>query len=158
MYMCLFASRVGKSHAITRNMSRVLLNEAWTDRLRWFTCGLIHENACYSLILLGLCFIQHFLFIQIVKMFLFFYKRINQLICFLTLCWEISICLWSLIISTVILWWMTHAPTNRQDFNCYVLLHQAWLDHHSRSLGLFVDGKCVRSAERQCCTVTDSKG
>ncbi|XP_058509018.1 aldehyde dehydrogenase family 16 member A1 [Solea solea] len=35
---------------------------------------------------------------------------------------------------------------------------QAWLDHHSRSLGLFIDGKFVRPADRQSCSLTDSKG
>ncbi|XP_076609675.1 aldehyde dehydrogenase family 16 member A1 [Chaetodon auriga] len=35
---------------------------------------------------------------------------------------------------------------------------QAWLDHHSRSLGLFIDGKFVRPADRQSCFVADSKG
>lgn len=40
----------------------------------------------------------------------------------------------------------------------YFLLHQAWLDHHARSLGLFVDGKFVRPADRQSCSLADSKG
>ncbi|KAM9393257.1 aldehyde dehydrogenase family 16 member A1 [Pholidichthys leucotaenia] len=35
---------------------------------------------------------------------------------------------------------------------------QAWLDHHSRSLGLFIDGKFVGPAERQSNCLTDSKG
>lgn len=35
---------------------------------------------------------------------------------------------------------------------------QAWLDHHSRSLGLFIDGKFVRPADRQSCSLADSKG
>ncbi|KAL7377577.1 hypothetical protein ABVT39_001540 [Epinephelus coioides] len=35
---------------------------------------------------------------------------------------------------------------------------QAWLQHHSRSLGLFIDGKFVRPADRQSCSLTDSKG
>ncbi|KAM9346112.1 aldehyde dehydrogenase family 16 member A1 [Symphorus nematophorus] len=35
---------------------------------------------------------------------------------------------------------------------------QAWLDHHSRSLGLFIDGKFVRPANRQSCSLTDAKG
>ncbi|XP_028268683.1 aldehyde dehydrogenase family 16 member A1 [Parambassis ranga] len=35
---------------------------------------------------------------------------------------------------------------------------QAWLDHHSRSLGLFVDSKFVRPADRQSCSLADSKG
>uniref|UniRef100_A0A3Q3WKF7 Aldehyde dehydrogenase domain-containing protein n=1 Tax=Mola mola TaxID=94237 RepID=A0A3Q3WKF7_MOLML len=35
---------------------------------------------------------------------------------------------------------------------------QAWLDHHSRSLGLFIDGMFVRPADRQSCSVTDSTG
>lgn len=35
---------------------------------------------------------------------------------------------------------------------------QAWLDHHSRSLGLFIDGKFVRPADKQSCSLTDSKG
>uniref|UniRef100_UPI0037E98642 aldehyde dehydrogenase family 16 member A1 n=1 Tax=Semicossyphus pulcher TaxID=241346 RepID=UPI0037E98642 len=35
---------------------------------------------------------------------------------------------------------------------------QAWLDHHSRSLGLFIDGKFVRPANRQSRSLTDSKG
>merc|ERR1719357_631765 len=35
---------------------------------------------------------------------------------------------------------------------------QAWLDHHSRSLGLFINGKFVRPADRQTRSVVDSKG
>lgn len=35
---------------------------------------------------------------------------------------------------------------------------QAWLDHHSRSLGLFIDGKFVCPADRQRRPLTDSKG
>lgn len=35
---------------------------------------------------------------------------------------------------------------------------QAWLDHHSRSLGLFVNGQFVCPAERTTCSLTDSKG
>ncbi|XP_068593136.1 aldehyde dehydrogenase family 16 member A1 [Cebidichthys violaceus] len=35
---------------------------------------------------------------------------------------------------------------------------QAWLDHHSRSLGLFIDGKFVRPADRQSRSLADSKG
>ncbi|XP_067427205.1 aldehyde dehydrogenase family 16 member A1 [Thunnus thynnus] len=35
---------------------------------------------------------------------------------------------------------------------------QAWLDHHSRSLGLFIDGKFVRPADRQTRSLVDSKG
>ncbi|XP_051242816.1 aldehyde dehydrogenase family 16 member A1 [Dicentrarchus labrax] len=35
---------------------------------------------------------------------------------------------------------------------------QAWLDHHSRSLGLFIDGKFVRPADRQSRSLSDSKG
>lgn len=35
---------------------------------------------------------------------------------------------------------------------------QAWLDHHSRCLGLFIDGRFVCPAERQSCSLTDSKG
>ncbi|XP_044036203.1 aldehyde dehydrogenase family 16 member A1 [Siniperca chuatsi] len=35
---------------------------------------------------------------------------------------------------------------------------QAWLDHHSRSLGLFIDGKFVRPADRQSHSLADSKG
>ncbi|XP_069381084.1 aldehyde dehydrogenase family 16 member A1 [Paralichthys olivaceus] len=35
---------------------------------------------------------------------------------------------------------------------------QAWLDHHSRSLGLFINGKFVRPADRQTRSLTDSKG
>nr|XP_046270503.1 aldehyde dehydrogenase family 16 member A1 [Scatophagus argus] len=35
---------------------------------------------------------------------------------------------------------------------------QAWLDYHSRSLGLFIDGKFVRPADRQSCSLADSKG
>ncbi|XP_017294564.1 aldehyde dehydrogenase family 16 member A1 [Kryptolebias marmoratus] len=35
---------------------------------------------------------------------------------------------------------------------------QAWLDHHSRSLGLFIDGKFVRPADRRSCSLTASKG
>lgn len=38
------------------------------------------------------------------------------------------------------------------------LLRQAWLDHHSRSLGLFIDGKFVRPADRQSCSLADSTG
>uniref|UniRef100_A0A667Y0U7 Aldehyde dehydrogenase 16 family, member A1 n=1 Tax=Myripristis murdjan TaxID=586833 RepID=A0A667Y0U7_9TELE len=34
----------------------------------------------------------------------------------------------------------------------------AWLDHHSRSLGLFMDGKFVCPADRQTCSLVDSKG
>uniref|UniRef100_A0A8C3A7W9 Aldehyde dehydrogenase 16 family, member A1 n=1 Tax=Cyclopterus lumpus TaxID=8103 RepID=A0A8C3A7W9_CYCLU len=34
----------------------------------------------------------------------------------------------------------------------------AWLDNHSRSLGLFVDGKCIRPADRQSRSLADSKG
>ncbi|KAM4717540.1 aldehyde dehydrogenase family 16 member A1 [Anableps anableps] len=35
---------------------------------------------------------------------------------------------------------------------------QAWLDHHSRSLGFFMDGKFVLPADRQNLSLTDSKG
>ncbi|XP_008293727.1 aldehyde dehydrogenase family 16 member A1 isoform X2 [Stegastes partitus] len=35
---------------------------------------------------------------------------------------------------------------------------QAWLDHHSRSLGLFIKGKFERPANRQSHTLSDSKG
>ncbi|XP_073349844.1 aldehyde dehydrogenase family 16 member A1 [Pagrus major] len=35
---------------------------------------------------------------------------------------------------------------------------KAWLDHHSRSLGLFIDGKFVCPADRQSRSLTDSKG
>ncbi|XP_053300057.1 aldehyde dehydrogenase family 16 member A1 [Pleuronectes platessa] len=35
---------------------------------------------------------------------------------------------------------------------------QAWLEHHSRSLGLFIDGKFVRPADRGTRSLTDSKG
>uniref|UniRef100_A0A3Q3LP88 Aldehyde dehydrogenase 16 family, member A1 n=1 Tax=Labrus bergylta TaxID=56723 RepID=A0A3Q3LP88_9LABR len=35
---------------------------------------------------------------------------------------------------------------------------QAWLDHHSRSLGLFIDGKFIHPVGRQSCSLTDSKG
>ncbi|CAJ1075990.1 aldehyde dehydrogenase family 16 member A1 [Xyrichtys novacula] len=35
---------------------------------------------------------------------------------------------------------------------------QAWLDHHSRSLGLFIDGKFIHPAGRQSRSLTDSKG
>uniref|UniRef100_A0A8D3B6Q7 Aldehyde dehydrogenase 16 family, member A1 n=1 Tax=Scophthalmus maximus TaxID=52904 RepID=A0A8D3B6Q7_SCOMX len=35
---------------------------------------------------------------------------------------------------------------------------QAWLDHHSRSLGLFIDGKSVCPADRQTRCLADSKG
>lgn len=35
---------------------------------------------------------------------------------------------------------------------------KAWLDHHSRFLGLFIDGRFVCPAERQSCSLTDSKG
>lgn len=38
------------------------------------------------------------------------------------------------------------------------LLHQAWLEHHSRSLGLFIDGKFVCSADGRSCSLADSKG
>lgn len=38
------------------------------------------------------------------------------------------------------------------------VLHQAWLDHHSRSLGLFINGKFVLPADRQSCSLTDSSG
>ncbi|XP_026179964.1 aldehyde dehydrogenase family 16 member A1 isoform X1 [Mastacembelus armatus] len=35
---------------------------------------------------------------------------------------------------------------------------QAWLDHHSHSLGLFIDGKFVQPADRQVHSLVDSKG
>uniref|UniRef100_UPI003AB030D8 aldehyde dehydrogenase family 16 member A1 n=1 Tax=Centroberyx gerrardi TaxID=166262 RepID=UPI003AB030D8 len=35
---------------------------------------------------------------------------------------------------------------------------QAWLDHHSRSLGLFIDGKFVRPADRQTRSLADANG
>ncbi|TNN51393.1 Aldehyde dehydrogenase family 16 member A1 [Liparis tanakae] len=35
---------------------------------------------------------------------------------------------------------------------------QAWLDHHSRSLGLFIDGKFVRPADRESRSLADAKG
>ncbi|XP_072299670.1 aldehyde dehydrogenase family 16 member A1 [Eucyclogobius newberryi] len=35
---------------------------------------------------------------------------------------------------------------------------QAWLDHHSRSLGLFIDGKFVLPANRKTRSLVDSKG
>uniref|UniRef100_A0AAV2KF71 Aldehyde dehydrogenase domain-containing protein n=1 Tax=Knipowitschia caucasica TaxID=637954 RepID=A0AAV2KF71_KNICA len=35
---------------------------------------------------------------------------------------------------------------------------QAWLDHHSRSLGLFINGKFVLPANRQSRSLVDSKG
>ncbi|RVE69031.1 hypothetical protein OJAV_G00073740 [Oryzias javanicus] len=35
---------------------------------------------------------------------------------------------------------------------------QAWLDHHSRSLGFYIDGKFVHLAERKSFSVLDSKG
>ncbi|KAM9746576.1 aldehyde dehydrogenase family 16 member A1 [Menidia menidia] len=35
---------------------------------------------------------------------------------------------------------------------------QAWLDHHSRSLGLFINGKFVQPAGRQSRSLADSKG
>ncbi|XP_071390873.1 aldehyde dehydrogenase family 16 member A1-like [Centroberyx affinis] len=35
---------------------------------------------------------------------------------------------------------------------------QAWLDHHSRSLGLFIDGKLVLPADRQTRSLADAKG
>ncbi|KAK2832866.1 hypothetical protein Q5P01_016755 [Channa striata] len=35
---------------------------------------------------------------------------------------------------------------------------QAWLDHHSRALGLFIDGKFVRPADRKSRSLVDSKG
>uniref|UniRef100_A0A665VG82 Aldehyde dehydrogenase domain-containing protein n=1 Tax=Echeneis naucrates TaxID=173247 RepID=A0A665VG82_ECHNA len=34
----------------------------------------------------------------------------------------------------------------------------AWLEHHSCSLGLFIDGKFVCPADRQTCSIADSKG
>uniref|UniRef100_A0A667YFY3 Aldehyde dehydrogenase 16 family, member A1 n=1 Tax=Myripristis murdjan TaxID=586833 RepID=A0A667YFY3_9TELE len=39
-----------------------------------------------------------------------------------------------------------------------ISISQAWLDHHSRSLGLFMDGKFVCPADRQTCSLVDSKG
>ncbi|XP_012713422.2 aldehyde dehydrogenase family 16 member A1 [Fundulus heteroclitus] len=35
---------------------------------------------------------------------------------------------------------------------------QAWLDHHSRSLGFFMEGKFVRPAQRQTLSLADSTG
>ncbi|XP_043955170.1 aldehyde dehydrogenase family 16 member A1 [Gambusia affinis] len=35
---------------------------------------------------------------------------------------------------------------------------QAWLDHHSRSLGFFMDGKFILPADRRSVSLTDSKG
>uniref|UniRef100_A0A1A8JCD4 Aldehyde dehydrogenase 16 family, member A1 n=3 Tax=Nothobranchius kuhntae TaxID=321403 RepID=A0A1A8JCD4_NOTKU len=35
---------------------------------------------------------------------------------------------------------------------------QAWLEHHSRSLGLFIDGAFVSPAGRRSCPLTDPKG
>ncbi|XP_039893293.1 aldehyde dehydrogenase family 16 member A1 [Simochromis diagramma] len=35
---------------------------------------------------------------------------------------------------------------------------QAWLEHRSRSLGLFIDGKFVCSADGRSCSLADSKG
>uniref|UniRef100_A0A3B5MLY7 Aldehyde dehydrogenase 16 family, member A1 n=1 Tax=Xiphophorus couchianus TaxID=32473 RepID=A0A3B5MLY7_9TELE len=35
---------------------------------------------------------------------------------------------------------------------------QAWLDHHSRSLGFFMDGKFILPADRRSLSLTDSKG
>ncbi|MED6269358.1 hypothetical protein CHARACLAT_032321 [Characodon lateralis] len=35
---------------------------------------------------------------------------------------------------------------------------QAWLDHHSRSFGFFMDGKFVRPENRQNLSLADSKG
>lgn len=35
---------------------------------------------------------------------------------------------------------------------------QAWLEHHSRSLGLFIDGKFVCPADGRSCSLADSKG
>ncbi|XP_027019868.2 aldehyde dehydrogenase family 16 member A1 [Tachysurus fulvidraco] len=35
---------------------------------------------------------------------------------------------------------------------------ESWLEQHSRSLGLFIDGKFVRSDNRQAFTVSDAKG
>ncbi|KAM9843179.1 aldehyde dehydrogenase family 16 member A1 [Aulostomus maculatus] len=35
---------------------------------------------------------------------------------------------------------------------------QAWLDHHSRSVGLFINGKFVKPLDRQTCSILDSKG
>ncbi|XP_029013934.1 aldehyde dehydrogenase family 16 member A1 isoform X1 [Betta splendens] len=35
---------------------------------------------------------------------------------------------------------------------------KAWLDHHSQALGLFINGKFVRPADRPSCLLLDSKG
>ena len=44
------------------------------------------------------------------------------------------------------------------DCNYYGLSSQAWLDHHSRSLGFFIDGKLVVPADRPSRSLTDCKG
>ncbi|KAM7372630.1 hypothetical protein PAMP_009785 [Pampus punctatissimus] len=49
---------------------------------------------------------------------------------------------------------MEYGPTA----SCTTATAQAWLDHHSRSLGLFIDGNFVRPADRQTRSLADSKG
>ncbi|XP_041824718.1 aldehyde dehydrogenase family 16 member A1 [Melanotaenia boesemani] len=49
---------------------------------------------------------------------------------------------------------MEHGPASTSN----TATAQAWLDHHSRSLGFFIDGKFVRPAERQSRSLADSKG
>ncbi|XP_061604523.1 aldehyde dehydrogenase family 16 member A1 isoform X1 [Phyllopteryx taeniolatus] len=41
---------------------------------------------------------------------------------------------------------------------CSTATAQAWLDNHSRSLGLFIDGKFVHPSDRQTRSLMDSKG
>ncbi|KAM4635610.1 aldehyde dehydrogenase family 16 member A1 [Polymixia lowei] len=48
---------------------------------------------------------------------------------------------------------MEYGPTSSSTVTA-----QAWLDHHSRALGLFIDGKLVLPAGRQTCALADSKG
>ncbi|KAM4531511.1 aldehyde dehydrogenase family 16 member A1 [Odontesthes bonariensis] len=49
---------------------------------------------------------------------------------------------------------MEHGPASTSS----TATAQAWLDHHSRSLGHFIDGKFFRPADRQSQSLTDSKG
>ncbi|KAM6957463.1 aldehyde dehydrogenase family 16 member A1 [Aplochiton taeniatus] len=48
---------------------------------------------------------------------------------------------------------MEYGPTSSSTATA-----RAWLDHHSSSLGLFMDGQLVRPAGRQTCTLTDATG
>lgn len=48
---------------------------------------------------------------------------------------------------------MEYGPTSSSTATA-----QAWLGHHSCSLGLFLEGQFVRPADRQTCTLTDGKG